>query len=204
MSQTQGTYHERLLRLSLVWRRRAAEDPGRGSPLLLRYMPTPLARDLPQARGVGPERLAKFRARFLERGSRLGTEDPTPEAAGLPMTNATSTTPRAASRVTKSAHMDDFDDPKSTEDAARAPRRCQLLLSAGPGMGGYCTGHSRVLPRESTAASSRGDSVSPAARGAPGRFGRRTQHPDTRDAGVRPLPPRHPKATRRPSPARTR
>ena len=33
------------------------------------------------------------------------------------MTNATSTTPMAASRVTKSAHLDDVEDPKSTEDA---------------------------------------------------------------------------------------
>jgi hypothetical protein len=73
ISQTQGTQHERLLRLSLVWWRRAAEDPRRGSPLLFRHTPTPLTRDLPQARGVRPERLAKFRARFLERGRRVGT-----------------------------------------------------------------------------------------------------------------------------------
>jgi hypothetical protein len=84
-SRTQGAYHERLLRLSLVWWRRAAEDPWRGAPLLFRDMPTPLARDLPQAWGVRPERLAKFRARFLERGSRVGTGDPAPEAADLPM-----------------------------------------------------------------------------------------------------------------------
>jgi hypothetical protein len=57
-SRTQGAYHEHLRRLSLVWWRRAAEDPWRGSPLLFRYMPTPLARDLPQARGVRPEGLA--------------------------------------------------------------------------------------------------------------------------------------------------
>jgi hypothetical protein len=47
MSQTQGTRHDRTLRLPLVWWRRAAEDPWRGSPLLFRYMPTPLACDLP-------------------------------------------------------------------------------------------------------------------------------------------------------------
>ena len=136
ISQTQDTHHERLLRLPLVRRRRVAEDPGRGSPLLLRCMPTPLACDLPQARGVRPERLAKFRARFVERGSQLGTEDPAPKTAGLPMTNATSTTPMAASRVSKSAQLDDVEDPKSTEDAvgllADAGQDCRALRS-GPG-----------------------------------------------------------------------
>jgi hypothetical protein len=51
ISQKQGTHHERLPRLSLVWWRRAAQDPWRGSPLLFRYMSSPLARDLPQADG---------------------------------------------------------------------------------------------------------------------------------------------------------
>jgi hypothetical protein len=51
-------------------------------------LPTPLACDLPQARGVRPERLAKFRARFLERGSRVGTGDPAPESAGARLEQA--------------------------------------------------------------------------------------------------------------------
>ena len=79
---------------------------------------------------------------FSERGSRVGTDDPTPEAAGQPMTKRNKHHAEGGLPAsTKSADMVDFDDPKSIKDAlgllVDAGQDCCALRS-GPG---WWSGH---------------------------------------------------------------